>query len=101
MFQQLHIDVLQIYVLRFALLFVVCLRYYIHHNIITVSDSTKSFSPIKVLAPEQKSTQIEANLGENVTLECVMVGIPTPLIVWEKYGGSLPSGRFRQNLGKL
>jgi len=38
-------------------------------------------------------------LGQNLTIECVAQGVPAPQIVWEKYGGSLPSGRHSVTLG--
>lgn len=40
-----------------------------------------------------RPTVVEAQEGENVTIECVAIGLPQPNISWEKYGGKLPSKR--------
>ena len=40
-----------------------------------------------------RPTEVEAHEGDNVTIECFAVGVPQPVLSWEKYGGSLPSDR--------
>uniref|UniRef100_A0A915JRQ8 Ig-like domain-containing protein n=1 Tax=Romanomermis culicivorax TaxID=13658 RepID=A0A915JRQ8_ROMCU len=58
-----------------------------------VSEVPKSKSRVKIVAPSQKQTDLWVNIGENITMECVMHGHPSPLVVWEKYGGTLPNSR--------
>lgn len=36
---------------------------------------------------------VEAHQGEDVTIECVAIGLPQPVITWEKYGGIVPKDR--------
>ncbi len=43
---------------------------------------------------------MEVVLGSVLTLECVIEGSPVPWVGWDKYGGSLPEGRFTQDLGE-
>jgi len=43
---------------------------------------------------------VNVRLGQNLSLECVAWGVPVPQIVWEKYGGELPTGRHSVTLGK-
>jgi len=47
------------------------------------------------------SESVSVLLGQNMSLECVAHGVPAPQIVWEKYGGQLPSGRYSLLLGQL
>lgn len=37
--------------------------------------------------------EVEAHHGEDVTVECVAIGLPQPVVSWEKYGGILPTDR--------
>lgn len=48
-----------------------------------------------------RPTVVEAQEGENVTIECVAIGLPQPNISWEKYGGKLPSKRTETIQGNL
>ncbi|WAR04428.1 CDON-like protein [Mya arenaria] len=41
-------------------------------------------------------TEFQATVRDNVILECSAIGNPQPVITWEKYGGILLPGRYRQ-----
>ena len=42
---------------------------------------------------------VEVLAGDTLTLECVIEGSPVPRVIWDKYGGELPEGRYVQQLG--
>ena len=57
-----------------------------------------SNSPARIVHTPPEN--MEVLLGETLTLECVIEGSPVPWVGWDKYGGSLPEGRFTQELGR-
>lgn len=48
-----------------------------------------------------RPTEVEAHEGETVTIECVAIGLPQPVVSWEKYGGKMPIGRAETIQGNL
>jgi len=54
-------------------------------------------SPVSFIWSSDESVSVV--LGQNLSLECVAEGVPAPSIVWEKYGGVLPSDRHAVTLG--
>ena len=44
-------------------------------------------------------TTVEVARFETLTLECAADGWPVPTVTWERHGGQLPAGRYRQVLG--
>ncbi|XP_013411337.1 interference hedgehog isoform X1 [Lingula anatina] len=53
----------------------------------------------RFILPPPKNTEVI--LGSTLTLECAVGGSPVPRVSWDKYGGQLPEGRFRQEFGTL
>ncbi|XP_071175632.1 interference hedgehog-like isoform X2 [Mytilus edulis] len=48
-----------------------------------------------------RPTEVEAHEGEDVTIECVAIGLPQPVVSWDKYGGSFPKERTDTIQGNL
>lgn len=44
--------------------------------------------------------EVEAHEGEDVTIECVAIGLPQPVVSWDKYGGSFPKERTETIQGR-
>uniref|UniRef100_A0A6Q2Y7K2 Neural cell adhesion molecule L1 n=1 Tax=Esox lucius TaxID=8010 RepID=A0A6Q2Y7K2_ESOLU len=61
-----------------------------------------SEAPPTFLSPAGKSSTQIAMLGEELLLECIAAGLPTPVITWTKDGGGLDTTNMRvKNQNKL
>ncbi|XP_013411350.1 interference hedgehog isoform X4 [Lingula anatina] len=63
-----------------------------------ISTPLANVGPHFILSPPKNT---EVILGSALTLECAVGGSPVPRVSWDKYGGQLPEGRFRQEFGTL
>ncbi|OWF35977.1 brother of CDO-like isoform X2 [Mizuhopecten yessoensis] len=70
-------------------------------HVINLNVRTSSAAPSQEAVIITSKNTFTTEIGENVTLECVGLGMPQPTIVWEAYGGELPSSRHKIEKGHL
>ncbi|XP_046382906.1 interference hedgehog-like isoform X2 [Ischnura elegans] len=66
-------------------------RHRIYLNVVRAGQSASELRPPRFLSPPPLN--YTAVIGSNVTLQCIPVGHPPPLVKWQKYGGELPKDR--------
>uniref|UniRef100_A0A8B9KU09 Neural cell adhesion molecule L1-like protein n=1 Tax=Astyanax mexicanus TaxID=7994 RepID=A0A8B9KU09_ASTMX len=70
----------------------------VNNKIIVISDLKKKPN---LLVPSDNQSQVHIVKGEELELECIAEGFPTPAIEWSKPGEKLPKRSNIKNYGKL